>query len=202
MVSRVNTRTDGSRLRWTPANLLTAFRLFVAAPLMLLLAIVGEREAFRWVLVASFFSDAIDGTVARWSGQTTRFGAMLDSWADVTAYSVIAISVVLLWPELVRAHGVSFATIVASFVAPGLAGLLKFRQFTSYHTWLVKLAVAATASALLVLLWGGPSWPLPIAAVIAAAAAVEEIAITCVLESPVSDLRNLAAARRQARDRH
>jgi CDP-diacylglycerol--glycerol-3-phosphate 3-phosphatidyltransferase len=186
-------------MRWTPANLLTAFRLFVAAPLMLLLAIVGEREAFRWVLVASFFSDAIDGTVARWSGQTTPFGAMLDSWADVTAYSVIAISVVLLWPELVRAHDASFAAIVASFVAPSLAGLLKFRQFTSYHTWLVKLAVAATASALLVLLWDGPTWPLPIAAAIAVLAAIEEIAITCVLDAPVSDLRSLAAARRHAR---
>lgn len=181
-------------LRWTPANLLTGFRLLIAAPLMLALALAGEREWFRWVLVASFFSDAIDGTVARWYGETTGFGAKLDSWADVTAYMVIAVSVALLWPALVAEQWLPFAAIVLSFVAPSLAGLLKFGHFTSYHTWLVKAAVAATASGLLILLWGGPAWPFRIAAIVALLAAVEEIAITLVLRAPQSDLHGLGTA--------
>lgn len=197
MVQPLKRTPDDATLRWTPANLLTGFRLLIAAPLMLVLALAGERELFRWVLVASFFSDAIDGTVARWYGETTGFGARLDSLADVTAYAVIAVSVALLWPALVADQWLPFAAIVLSFVAPSLAGLIKFGQFTSYHTWLVKAAVAATASGLLIVLWGGPAWLLQMAAVLAVFAALEEIAITLVLDSPSSDLRGLGAALRR-----
>jgi CDP-diacylglycerol--glycerol-3-phosphate 3-phosphatidyltransferase len=187
--------------RWSLANALTAFRLVIAAPLMLVFAIAGERELFLWMLVASFFTDFIDGTVARLSGRPNRFGAMLDSWADVTAYVSIAISVWLLWPELVRREWMPFTAIVASFVMPSLVGLAKFGRFTSYHTLLVKAAVAATAAGLLLLLWGGPAWPFRLAAVLAVLAALEEIAITSVLEEPRSNVRGICAVWRSRRRR-
>jgi CDP-diacylglycerol--glycerol-3-phosphate 3-phosphatidyltransferase len=173
----------------------------IAAPLMLVFAIAGERELFLWMLVASFFTDFIDGTVARLSGRPNRFGAMLDSWADVTAYVSIAISVWLLWPELVRREWMPFTAIVASFVMPSLVGLAKFGRFTSYHTLLVKAAVAATAAGLLLLLWGGPAWPFRLAAVLAVLAALEEIAITSVLEEPRSNVRGIYAVWRSRRRR-
>lgn len=185
--------------RWSLANALTAFRLVIAAPLMLVFAIAGERELFLWMLVASFFTDFIDGTVARLSGRPSRFGAMLDSWADVTAYVSIAISVWLLWPELVRREWMPFTAIVASFVMPSLVGLAKFGRFTSYHTLLVKAAVAATAAGLLLLLWGGPAWPFRLAAVLAVLAALEEIAITSVLDEPRSNVRGICAVWRSRR---
>lgn len=187
--------------RFTLANALTAFRLVVAAPGMLACTLLGAREAFVWVLAASFASDAIDGTVARLTGQATRFGAMLDSWADAVAYTVIAIGVASLWPELVRAEGLAFGAIVASFAVPSGFGYVRFRRFTSYHTWLVKLAVAATATALLVVLSGGPAWPFRLAAVIASLAALEEIAITCVLAAPRSNVRSLLSVLRARRPR-
>jgi CDP-diacylglycerol--glycerol-3-phosphate 3-phosphatidyltransferase len=185
--------------RWSPANALTAFRLVIAAPFMLVFAIAGERELFLWMLVASFFTDFIDGTVARLSGRPNRFGAMLDSWADVTAYVSIAISVWLLWPELVRREWMPFTAIVASFVMPSIVGLAKFGRFTSYHTLLVKAAVAATAVGLLLLLWGGPAWPFRLAAALALLAALEEIAITSVLEEPRSNVRGICAVWRSRR---
>ncbi len=178
---------------WTLANALTAFRLVIAAPLMLIFAIAGQREYFLWVLVVSFFTDFIDGTIARLSGHTSRFGAVLDSWADVTAYTSIAISVWLLWPELVRREWIPFTVIVASFVLPSLVGLARFGRFTSYHTLLVKAAVAATAAGLLLLLWGGPAWPFWLAAALALLAAIEEMAITLILEEPRSNVRGIIA---------
>ena len=185
----------------TFANALTAFRLCVAVPLLLICAVLGAHEAFVWVLGASFASDAVDGTVARLSGQSSRFGAMLDSWADVAAYTAIAIGVSVLWPELVRDAWLACGAIVASFTLPAAAGYARFGHFTSYHTWLVKLAVAAVAAALLVALWGGPHWPLGVAAVIALLAAAEEIAITCLLDAPRTDVRSLfSILRRQKHD--
>jgi len=190
---------DHDAPRWSLANALTAFRLLIAAPLMLVFAIAGERELFLWMLVASFFTDFIDGTVARLSGRPSRFGAMLDSWADVTAYVSIAISVWLLWPELVRREWLPFTAIVGSFLMPSLVGLGKFGRFTSYHTLLVKAAVAATAAGLLLLLWGGPAWPFRLAAVLAVLAALEEIAITSVLDEPRSNVRGIYAVWRSRR---
>ncbi|MEQ8662069.1 MAG: CDP-alcohol phosphatidyltransferase family protein [Gammaproteobacteria bacterium] len=185
--------------RITLANALTAFRPVVAAPLMLACAAEGWREAFPWILAASFASDAVDGTVARLSGQVTRFGAMLDSWADVVAYCAIAIGVAVLWPGLVRAEAVAVAIIVASFLVPSAVGLLRFGHFTSYHTLLVKAAVATMAPALLLALWTGISWPLRIAAALAVLAALEEIAITCILDRPRSNVRGLRAVLRERR---
>jgi cardiolipin synthase len=182
--------------RFTLANALTAFRLVVAAPGMLACAVLGAREAFVWILAASFASDAIDGTVARLTGHATRFGAMLDSWADAVAYTVIAIGVATLWPELVRAEGLAFGAIVASFAVPSVVGYARFHRFTSYHTWLVKLAVGLTAVALLVVLSDGPAWPFRLAAVVASLAALEEIAITCVLRTPRSNVRGLISVLR------
>ena len=186
---------------WRVANALTLFRLVIAAPAMLLLALAGQREPFVWVLAASFASDFVDGTVARLCGGSTRFGAVLDSWADVAAYSAIAIGLALLWPELVRREWLACAALVASFVLPSVVGLARFGCFTSYHTRLVKLAVATTAAGLLVLLWAGQAWLFRLAAAVAALAALEEMVITCLLDAPRSNVRGMLSVWRERRTR-
>ncbi|WP_295883658.1 CDP-alcohol phosphatidyltransferase family protein [uncultured Thiohalocapsa sp.] len=190
--------------RWRLPNLLSASRL-VAAPVLLLLALQGHREAFLWLLAVAFFTDAIDGTLARLTGQASRFGAMLDSWADVAVYAAVAVSMLLLWPELVRREGLAFGAVVASFVVPALVGLVRFRRFTSYHTRLVKLAVAATAAGLFLLLLDLAAWPFRIAAVLAVLAALEEVVITLLLaeeRSNVSSLLEVLRTRRHQDDAH
>lgn len=188
--------------RWNLPNLLSAFRLG-AAPGLLGLALAGQRGAFLVLLAASFATDAIDGVLARRTGQVSRFGAMLDSWADVTVYGTVAVSVALLWPGLVRTEAPAVAAVVASFTVPALVGLARFRRFTSYHTRLVKVAVAATAVGLYLLLLGVSPWPFRLAAGLAVLAGLEEVAISLVLDrerSDVGGLRDVLALRRQDRD--
>ena len=158
---------------------------------MVILALLGWREVFLWMLAVSFATDFLDGTIARLTGGTTRFGARLDSWADGAAYCAIAVSLPLLFAPLVHAQWPALLAIVLSFVVPGLVGFAKFRRFTSYHTVLVKLAVGVTALALMVALWGGPAGPLRMAALLAVLAAVEEVAITLVLRAPLSNVGGL-----------
>lgn len=184
-------RLHSRRGRWTLANGLTAFRLFIAAPILVIFAVSGWREGFVWMLLASFTSDFLDGTVARLTGGITHFGARLDSWADGAAYCAITLGMCLLWPQLVAQEWPAFVAIIASFFLPGAFGFMKFGRFTSYHTVLVKLAVASTAAALLLVLWDGPVWPLYIAALLALAAALEELAISCVLKSPQSNVGSI-----------
>ena len=185
--------------RCTLANAVTASRLFIAVPAMLLCTAVGARELFVWVLGASFLSDAVDGTLARLTGQVTHFGAVLDSWADVSAYCAIAIGVTVMWPSLLYAEWPACVTIVVAFLAPALAGLLKFGAFTSYHTLLVKIAVGTTAVALMVALVDGPRWPLRLAALFALLAAVEEITITLLLDELRSNVSGAVALWRTRR---
>ncbi|NNM00557.1 MAG: CDP-alcohol phosphatidyltransferase [Gammaproteobacteria bacterium] len=196
----MNGNSNAEPRRWTLANLITAFRLAIAAPLMLVCAALGTRDLFLAVLAASFFSDAIDGSIARIRGEATRFGAMLDSWADVTAYSALAVGICVLWPDLVRREWLMFSVLIASFVLPSIVGLVKFGRFTSYHTWLVKLAVAATAPALFLILWQGLVWPMRCAVTIAVIAGIDEIAITALLREPRSNVRGSLAVWRSRRE--
>ncbi len=186
--------------RWTPANLMSATRLGMV-PVLLLLALAGQREAFLWILGVAFFTDAVDGTIARLTGQVSRFGAILDSWADVSIYATVAVSMALLWPELLKSEAIAIGAMVVSFILPAAVGLLRFGRFTSYHTWLVKLAVAAAALGLFLMLLGISVWPFRIAAVLVVLAGLEEIAISLVLREERSDVSGLLEVLRDQREK-
>lgn len=185
---------------WTLPNLLSGFRL-LTAPVLVLLASGGDRELFLWLLAIAFFTDAIDGVLARSMGQTGQLGAQLDSWADVAVYAATAIAVFLLWPELVSREWIAITAVILSFVFPALIGLVRFGRFTSYHTRLVKLAVVATVIGLFAMLLDVSAWPFRVAAVLAVLAAAEEVAITLVLKTECSDVDSLWQVLREQRHR-
>jgi phosphatidylglycerophosphate synthase len=180
---------SGQQSLLTLPNMLTGFR-FVAAPGLLWLAWQNHGIAFMILLAVAFLTDLLDGLAARLTGQVTQFGATLDSWADVITYLTIAISCRWLWPDVVRRELIFVGLIVASCLLPALAGFIKFGRFTSYHTWGVKLAAASMGSTLYVLFLGGPAWPFEVAAVICILAAIEEIALTLILDEPESNVRS------------
>ena len=184
--------------RWTLPNLLSAMRLGMV-PVLLLLALAGQRDAFLWLLGVAFVTDAVDGTIARLTGQVSRFGAVLDSWSDVSIYATVAVALALLWPDLLKSEALAIGAMVASFILPAAVGLLRFGRFTSYHTWLVKLAVGAAATGLFLMLLGISVWPFRIAAVLVVLAALEEIAISLVLREERSDVSGLLEALRDRR---
>jgi phosphatidylglycerophosphate synthase len=174
----------------TLPNLLTCFR-FVAAPLLLWLAWYSYHNAFLILLAVVFLSDALDGLAARLTGQVTQFGATLDSWADVIIYLTIAISAWWLWPVVVKQELVYVTLIIVSYLLPAVVGIAKFGSFTSYHTWMVKLAAASMALTLYVLFLSGVVWPFRIAALLCAVAAAEEIIITLILPEKRSNISSL-----------
>jgi CDP-diacylglycerol--glycerol-3-phosphate 3-phosphatidyltransferase len=194
----MSTRSQYDGRGVTLANLLTGFRL-IAAPVMIYLAVLGEQTAFLWLLSLSFASDAADGFVARMSGGPTPFGAKFDTIADAVAYTAIGLSVLLLWPELVRQELVLVVVLVASLVLPAMVGFWKYGQLTSYHTLLIKLAVGAVAIGLMLLLCDVAAWPFRVATVLAALSAIEAVGITLLLRQPQSDISGIFAAWRSCR---
>jgi phosphatidylglycerophosphate synthase len=175
---------------FTIPNLLTSFRI-VCVPFLLFLAWQDYENVFMGLLAAAFLSDVLDGLAARLTGQISQFGAKLDSWADVSLFVTITISASWLWPDIVRSEAAYIVVVMACYLLPAIIGYLKFRAFTSYHTWIVKCAVAAIGVSLYVFFLGGPVWPFRWATALCVLAAIEEIAITVVSTELHSDVRSL-----------
>jgi CDP-diacylglycerol--glycerol-3-phosphate 3-phosphatidyltransferase len=128
---------------------------------------------------------------ARMLNQESELGAFLDSAGDLLIYGIMAISIWWLWPDVVQRELLYIILIIASFALPVIVGIIKFHQFTSYHTWLVKIAVVVTGIAFFILFIFDIAWPFRIAAFVCLLAAIEEIAITFYLTELRSDVRSL-----------
>ena len=68
-------------------NLLTATSLILAL-YALVCAERGELESAAWLIVWCVLLDIADGLVARWLDATSKFGAELDSFADLVAFGI------------------------------------------------------------------------------------------------------------------
>lgn len=174
----------------TLPNLLTGFRFF-SAPILLALAWQGQERVFLWLLMFTFLSDVLDGMAARMLDQESELGALLDTWGDLLIYTTIALSSWQLWPELMRREMLYAVMVIMSYVTPSVVGIIKFRAFPSYHTWLVKFAVACMGASFFLLVLFDIAWGFRIAAVICVLAAGEEIAISCLLPELRSNVRSV-----------
>ena len=174
----------------TLPNVLTIMRLVLGVSLFII-AWLNRETLFVAVLIIAFFLDLIDGPIARWIHQTSEFGSWLDSIAAFSVYMAFTIGAWWLWPDIILRELLYVGLLVGSIVIPVVAGYIKFKQATSYHTWLVKLAVACMAPASIILFIGGPAWPFQIASVISVVAGLEELIITFILTQPRSDVRSI-----------
>ncbi|VAW60673.1 CDP-diacylglycerol--glycerol-3-phosphate 3-phosphatidyltransferase [hydrothermal vent metagenome] len=180
-------------------NLVSFIRILMA-PVLFYLAFTQQPYWFIGVLLFAEFTDVLDGFLARTLNQITKMGSHLDSWGDFVIYSTIAICAWILWPDILLRELPYFIIIVLCFVLPVLIGFIKFRRFTSYHTWSVKLAVALTVLAYLLLFSGLLDWPFRVAALFCLYAALEEIAITLLIHHEHVDVRSVWQAIRYRRE--
>ena len=178
------------KIPMTLPNFLTFLRLMLGFVLFAI-ALLNEERIFIGVLIFAFFLDLIDGPIARWTHKTSELGSWLDSIADFSVYMAFTVGAWLLWPEIILRELIYVCLLVFSIVIPVLVGYIKFHKSTSYHTWLVKFAVACMAPASIILFIGGPVWPFQVASIISVFAGLEEIIITCMLDKPRSNLKSI-----------
>ena len=161
------------------------------APVLFYFALNQQPNWFIGVFLFAEFTDVLDGFLARTLNQITRMGSHLDSWGDFVIYTTIAICAWILWPDILIRESLYFIIIVLCFTLPAFIGFIKFHRFTSYHTWSVKLAVAITVVAYILLFSGLLDWPFRIAALFCLYAAIEEIAITLLIRHEHVDVRTV-----------
>jgi phosphatidylglycerophosphate synthase len=179
----------------TLPNLLSGTRL-AFVPLLLILAWHGQRTAYLSCLAISLLTDVLDGLLARLLKQKTALGARLDSVADFATTLSLPPCAWWLWPEVVRREFPYVAVALAFYLGAVLAGLLKFRRLTSYHSWLGKFAALVLGPSIFVLFLLDAAWPFRAAALIAVASAFEEVLITWILPSCQANVATLVHALR------
>lgn len=163
-------------------NVITLLRL-AAVPGVAWLILQQRWEAACWLFLAAAVSDGIDGMLARWLDQMTRFGAALDTVADkalgvVTLVMLTKAGAIPLWVTLAILLRDS-VIVLGALSYRGLAGHLEI-----HPTWLGKTHMFAELSLLALVLGdlGGvlalDVWRLPLFAtvfVIAVASGVQYV---------------------------
>ncbi|HEY5967627.1 MAG TPA: CDP-alcohol phosphatidyltransferase family protein, partial [Chitinophagaceae bacterium] len=88
---------------WYVINGITLYRI-IAAPILLVLLFTKQYEIFKWLLAVSFFTDLIDGYLARKFKVTSILGTKLDSIGDDLTVLVGLIALFIMKLEFIKQH--------------------------------------------------------------------------------------------------
>ncbi|MBK7605917.1 MAG: CDP-alcohol phosphatidyltransferase family protein [Saprospiraceae bacterium] len=124
---------------WYLINGITLYRIF-AAPFLLILILNGRLDVFKWLLGLSFFTDLIDGYLARKYQVTSMLGARLDSIGDDLTVLVAMIALLVTQPAFIKQQIVIFIILLALFLIQAIYAFVRYGKFTSFHTYLAKAA--------------------------------------------------------------
>jgi phosphatidylglycerophosphate synthase len=188
----LQTGADVQRTSFYIVNAITVYRL-VAAFLLLYLIVNADIELFRWLLLVSFFTDAIDGFLARKYGVVSVAGSRLDSVADDLTVLMAIIGMIVfetgfLWdqlPLIFLLTGLYLLQLVMAFI--------RYGKLSSFHTFLAKIA-AVLQGVFLVLLFFLPEWPVALfhlAALFTILDLTEEILLVLLLPRWQSNVKGL-----------
>lgn len=173
-------------------NLITIYRI-VTFPLLIFLIIKGHFEVFKWLLLASFLTDAIDGFLARRYNAASILGAKLDSIGDDLTVLAAAIGLFVTQQEFVADHKEVFIVLFALFLVQVAGAIYRYGKISTFHTWAAKTAAVVSAVFLLsVFFLQAVSMPLFIAAaVMTGIDLLEEIILVAMLRDYRSNVKGL-----------
>jgi CDP-diacylglycerol--glycerol-3-phosphate 3-phosphatidyltransferase len=139
-------------------NAITAYRL-LAAFVLLYLIITGRIDVFKWLLAFSFFTDFLDGYLARKFKVVSTLGAKLDSIADDLTVLMAIIAVIVFDPRFVRYELVLTIIVFGTYCIQTLMALVRYGRLTGFHTYIAKCA-ALFQGLFFILFFFLPRWPL------------------------------------------
>jgi phosphatidylglycerophosphate synthase len=120
-------------------NLITLYRI-VTFPIIVLFIFLGQVQVFKWLLVVSFITDAMDGFIARRYKANSVLGARLDSIGDDLTIVAALIGLLMEKTAFMKEEILLFSVPFVLFIAQFLASLIRYGKMTSFHTYLAKIA--------------------------------------------------------------
>ena len=180
-------------------NGITIYRL-AASLLLLYLVLLKREDIFKWLLGLSFFTDAIDGFLARKYKVVSVVGARIDSIADDLTVLMAVIGVVVLNPEFIRQELNLIIVLLVLYLLQTIMALTRYGKISSFHTYLAKIA-ALFQGMFFVLLFFLPQWPMLLFYVASAMTIldlVEEIILVLLLPEWKTDVKGLYWIKKKA----
>jgi phosphatidylglycerophosphate synthase len=119
-------------------NGITLYRI-LTAPLLIYLIFTDRIDLFKWLLAASFFSDMIDGVLARRYKVKSLLGSRLDSIGDDLTVLVGIIGLFRLKYDFISQHFLIIGISLGLFLLQLALALWKYHKPTVFHNRLAKL---------------------------------------------------------------
>lgn len=120
-------------------NALTLYRI-ITFPALLVLIFMGRFDIFRWLLIANFLTDALDGYLARKLKATSVLGSKLDSIGDDLTILAAVIGLWVARSEFIKAEIITFLIPLIIFFLQMGSSYSRYGRMTSFHTYGAKAA--------------------------------------------------------------
>jgi len=183
-------KPDGAhlpQLAWLP-NGISLLRV-LCIPMLLYLAFAGRGAAFATVYVLALGSDLADGWLARRLGVVSPAGALLDSVADILLTLAVLWGIWLLHPEVYLADGWVIYVVVGAWLLAHCASLWRYGRLASFHTWLIRIGIAAFhLFAVALFIFGYQPWLLYLAGILSLLGVVEHFVLLAALPHWTPDI--------------
>jgi phosphatidylglycerophosphate synthase len=129
-------------------NLITLYRI-VTFPLLVFFILTEHVTIFKWLLLASFTTDAIDGHLARKYNVTSVLGAKLDSIGDDLTVLAAMIGLFVVQFDFIKKELALILILLSLFLIQLSFSLIRYKKISSFHTYLAKTAAVVTGIFLL-----------------------------------------------------
>ena len=173
-------------------NGITLYRL-ITAPVLAILIIFGKPDLFRWMLAISFFTDAIDGYLARKYKVTSIAGAKLDSLADYLTIIVSVAGIAVFKPDFLKKEYIPIIVVITLYIIQTILALVKYGKLSGFHTYAAKAASVLFVLFILSLYFfpEQPALLFKLTVLVACLELVEEIILTILLPQWQADVKGL-----------
>lgn len=181
-----------NRLAFWLVNSITFFRLISSFALLVLLCF-NRAEAFKWLLAVAFFTDAIDGLLARKLKVVSVRGSRLDSLSDDLTVLMGIIGIMVLKPGFFTGQIVWIVILAVFYLVQLLMAFARFGKPSSFHTVLAKLAAVSQGVCILLVLFlqHFPLLIFHVAVLLTLLELAEEIIITMLIPHWQADIKGL-----------
>lgn len=120
-------------------NAISFFRV-LAFPVLLVLLWQKNLEVFKWLILASFLTDALDGFLARKFKVISILGSRLDSLGDDLTVFASFLGVIVFRGDFLWEEWILIALMWALFFLQLGFAMARYQKPTSFHTYGAKLA--------------------------------------------------------------
>jgi len=169
-----------------------SFYRIAAAPFLLILLWLQNREIFAWMLLISYSTDMIDGYLARKFKMTSARGSQLDSMGDQITFIIGLIGLFLFEFNFIKENYLLILIALIPYIIQMLVAFKKYGKATSFHTYLAKLSAFVQAFFILYSLFFEPNYFLFYFMIILGfIETIEEIILIAMYDKWVSDIKGI-----------